>query len=83
VATAEITARNVAPATAVRDHAALAARLRLNCGIALCERNASSLLVPFVNPEIGLACPDVGVTAAALASAWATNARAPHSRAVR
>jgi MFS family permease len=49
---------------------ALTALLSLNFGFVLFDRNATSFLMPFIQPELGLSNTQVGLLAAALSLTW-------------
>jgi len=49
---------------------ALTALLSVNFGFVLFDRNASSFLMPFIQPELGLSNTKVGLLAAALSLTW-------------
>lgn len=49
---------------------ALTTLLSVNFGLVLFDRNASSFLMPFIQPELGLSNTKVGLLAAALSLTW-------------
>src|SRR5215467_4929175 len=49
---------------------ALTALLSLNFGFVLFDRNASSFLMPFIQPELGLTNTQVGLLSGALSLTW-------------
>jgi len=60
----------VEPARSVGYQVLLTALLSLNFGFVLFDRNASSFLMPFIQPELGLTNTQVGLLAAALSLTW-------------
>ncbi len=57
-------------ATAVAYQVALTALLSLNFGFVLFDRNASSFLMPFIQPELRLTNTQVGLLSGALSLTW-------------
>jgi MFS transporter, ACS family, hexuronate transporter len=58
----------------VAYQASLTALLSLNFGFVLFDRNATSFLMPFIQPELGLDNTQVGMLASALSLTWAVSA---------
>ena len=50
---------------------ALTALLSLNFGFVLFDRNASSFLMPFIQPDLALSNTQVGILSGALSLTWA------------
>ena len=60
-----------APTHNVRYQVSLTALLSLNFGFVLFDRNASSFLMPFIQPDLGLTNTQVGLVSGALSFTWA------------
>jgi ACS family hexuronate transporter-like MFS transporter len=58
------------PARSAGYQVVLTALLSANFGFVLFDRNASSFLMPFIQPELGLTNTEVGLLAAALSLTW-------------
>jgi ACS family hexuronate transporter-like MFS transporter len=52
----------------------LASLLSINFGIVFFDRNASSFLMPLIQPDLGLSDTQVGLLASALSLTWAVAA---------
>jgi MFS transporter, ACS family, hexuronate transporter len=60
-----------APPNKIGYQVALTSLLSLNFGFVLFDRNASSFLMPFIQPELGLTNTKVGLISGALSLTWA------------